>query len=285
MTTCTELLSFFEIMDLNYKNHSSEYPMITCTEIKCFKDRMTDLSNNVIDSDTIYDPIMEPLVQSSLANFLYIKKYSSNTKLPYLKEFHPNYVRYQFMDQLIENKTSVTLGFLKLYEFNPGTSSMDICKLKIKVDSLLVNPILKILVNSYILKLQVGSDQIDRILDFVQTKKKPTKGIGLLYFLLMDLYLEHLDLFIYETLNAFNLKNCFWSRCMNSAVLGFTDKKTVLKFNEILQLPFVFTAWGLTAKVRSCNRGGKVLRPWRGKLYISTEGVLQWERPESIIEI
>ncbi|KAF5177853.1 hypothetical protein FRX31_032561 [Thalictrum thalictroides] len=198
---------------------------------------MTDLSNNVIKSETIYDPIMEPLVQSSLANFLYLKRMSTDNKLPDIKEFHPNYVRYQFLDHLMDNKASVTLGSLKLFEFQPGTSSMDISKLMVKVDSLLVNPILKNLVTSYIMKLQVGGDQIDRILG-----------------------------------------------SLNSAVLGFTDKKTVLKLNEILQLPIVLTAWGLTAKVRSCNRGGKILRPWHGKLYISTEGLLKWERPESIID-
>lgn len=100
----------------------------------------------------------------------------------------------------------------------------------------------------------------------------------------MDLYLEHLDYFIYETINKSGL-NCFWSRCLNTAILGFTDKKTVFKLNDILQLHIVLPAWGLTAKVRSGTRGGRVLRPWQGKLYINTEGHLQWERPESIIEM
>lgn len=152
------------------------------------------------------------------------------------------------------------------------------------VDALLQNQIIKRLVDSFVNKLQVDGDQVDRILGFVQTKRKPTKGIGLLYFWLMDLYLEHLDYFIYETINKSGL-NCFWSRCLNTAILGFTDKKTVFKLNDILQLHIVLPAWGLTAKVRSGTRGGRVLRPWQGKLYINTEGHLQWERPESIIEM
>lgn len=77
---------------------------------------------------------------------------------------------------------------------------MDRENLMLKVNILLETPILQILVESFIQKLQVDGNQLDRILGFVQTKRKPTRGIGLLYFILIDLYLEHLDSFICESL-------------------------------------------------------------------------------------
>lgn len=110
----------------------------------------SNVSNNGIGSDMLYDPIMEPLIQSSLAHFLYMKKNNMDMdikdKIPDLKTFHPNYIRFQFMDNLIANKASVTLGSFKLYEFTPGTSSMDRGKLMLKVDALLQNQIIRMCV-------------------------------------------------------------------------------------------------------------------------------------------
>jgi hypothetical protein len=73
-------------------------------------------------------------------------------------------------------------------------------------------------------------------------------------------------------------------RCPLSVSPDFT-KSIRRKLNQILQLDCALPAWGLTAKVRTGTRGGRVLRPWRGKLYINIEGHLQWERPESRIDM
>lgn len=201
MSTCPmdELVLFFAFLEHNYKLNSSEYPLISSVDINCFKDRITSFSNNGIGGigcDMLYDPLMEPLVQSSLAHFLYMKKnridfkeYENGDKLPDLMAFHPNYIRFAFMDNLIANKASVTLGSFKLYDFSPCTAVMNRDKLMLKVNELLQNPILEALVYSFVNKLQVDGDPLDRILGFVQTKTKPTRGIGLLYFILMDLYL------------------------------------------------------------------------------------------------
>jgi len=102
----------------------------------------------------------------------------------------------------------------------------------------------------------------------------------------MDLYLDHFDSFIFEALNKSELGlNTFWSRTLNTVIIGFTDKKTALRFSEVVQLNNILPAWGLTAKVLSASRNGRVLRPWSGKLYINSEGMLQWKRPESILEM
>lgn len=286
-----ELSFFFACLEHNYQLNPSSYPFLSSIDIKNFQDRMTSFSNNGIGGDVLYHPIMEPLVQSSLAHFLYMKKnsidfkgYSNGEILPDRMPFHPNYILFRFMDNLIENKASVTLGSFKFYDFSPSTTHMDREKLVLKVNELLEDPILKELVCSFFKKLQVNGDTLDRILGFVQTKTKPTRGIGLLYFVLMDLYLEHIDYFLYEVIKKSGL-NCFWCRCLMTAILCFTDKKTVPKLNKILKLDGVLPAWGLTAKVRTGTRGGRILRPWRGKLYINMEGHLQWERPESIINM
>ncbi|WOL04761.1 hypothetical protein Cni_G13483 [Canna indica] len=154
-------------------------------DIKCFKDRMTSFSKDGIAGDMLYDPIMEPLVQSSLAHFLYIQKNridfkenENGDKLPDLKAFHPNYIRFAFLDDLIANKASVTLGSFKLYEFSPSAAFMDREKLLQKVNELLQNPILEALVYSFVKKLQVDGDPLNRILGFVKTKAKPTRGTG-----------------------------------------------------------------------------------------------------------
>lgn len=142
-------------------------------------------------------------------NYIDFKGYENGDNLPDIMPFHPNYIRFRFMDSLIANKASVTLGSSKLYDFSPSTTFMSRDKLTLKVNELLQNLIIKELVYSFLKKLQVGGD---RILGFIQTKTKPTRGIGLLYFILMDLYLEHVDYFIYESINKSGL-SCFWGRC------------------------------------------------------------------------
>lgn len=274
---------FYDLIDRNYQRNYSEYPMISSNDLKCFKDRLTDLSNQSIineDADKLYDPILDSLVRSSLADLLYIKKNRIDFKD--FVEFHPNYIRFQFMDDLIVSKSSVTLGSFKLLEFSPSAASMDCGILIQKVDDLLQNPIIKIIINSFVRKLQVEGDQLERLIGFVKTKRKPTRGLGLLYFVLMDMYLESIDKLIHNMINKSGL-NFFWCRSIDTAILGFTDGKTLKKFNEILQLHIALPTWGLTARVRSGTRGGKVLRPFNGKLYINNEGILQWKRPDSII--
>lgn len=75
-----ELSLFFACLEHNYQLNPSEYPLISSIDINNFKYRMTYFSNNGIEGDVLYDPIMEPLVQSSLAHFLYMKKNSIDIK-------------------------------------------------------------------------------------------------------------------------------------------------------------------------------------------------------------
>lgn len=172
---------FFVVLEHNYKLNSSSYPMISSVDMNCFKDRMTSFSNNGIGDighEMLYDPIMEPLVQSSLAHLLYMKKnsiplkeYETGDKLPDLSVFHPNYIRFYFMDNLISNKASVTLGSFKHYFFSPSTACMNWDKLLQKVNELLQNPVLESLVHSFFVKeLQVDGDPLNRTFGLVKTQ-------------------------------------------------------------------------------------------------------------------
>ena len=95
---------------------------------------------------------------------------------------------------------------------------------------------IRALVESFVLKLQLDKDSnpLDRILGVVQTKRKPTRGLGLLYFILMDFYLENIDHIINETIKKSGL-NCFWGRCLNSAILGFSDDKKKVQYHEAVK--------------------------------------------------
>lgn len=90
---------------------------------------MTDISKNAFGleaTDLLYDPVMEPLVQSSLAHFLFFQKHGieiptdeNGVIVPNHNLFHPNSVRFEFLDDLIANNASVTLHSFKLLEFYP----------------------------------------------------------------------------------------------------------------------------------------------------------------------
>lgn len=74
-------------------------------------------------------------------------------------------------------------------------------------------------------------------------------------------------------------------KCLNIAIVGFSNKKAIPHFNKVFKQPIVLPAWGLAVKESSGTRDGKVLRPWRGRLFVDAEGNLRWDRPESIIEL
>ena len=77
MTTCpmSELALFLACLEHNFQLNSSEYPLISSIDINNFQDLITSFSNNGIGGgigcDMLYDPIMEPLVQSWRTSFTF----------------------------------------------------------------------------------------------------------------------------------------------------------------------------------------------------------------------
>lgn len=78
-------------LDHNFRLNYREYPTMSHSDVNNFKDRILSISNNEegIECDRLYDPIVDPLVQSSLAHFLYMKKnqldlneYSNGDNIP-----------------------------------------------------------------------------------------------------------------------------------------------------------------------------------------------------------
>jgi hypothetical protein len=84
---------------------------------------------------------------------------------------------------------------------------------------LLQNPVIKRIVAIFITQLKKDGQTYDQILGF-KLAKRADKGIGLLYFILMELYLQPLESIIFEYQEEHQLK-FLWSRCMNVAFMGF----------------------------------------------------------------
>ncbi|KAE9584338.1 hypothetical protein Lalb_Chr00c21g0405601 (mitochondrion) [Lupinus albus] len=268
-----------------YMAENPPFPLISDFDVGVFMDRMESMGYNECDvpDNQLYDPIMEPLIRSALAHLLYIEKKSLEGP-NHSKAFHPNLFKLNFMEYLIASKGTVTFCAFRIFEFKPCSASMDKSKLILKVEALIPNPTIRRLLAIFInnLKIDKEEDPIDKIVGSVQSKKKAAKGRDYLYYILMDLYLEEFDPFIIDVLLKSDLK-CIWERCLDTAFLGFSDEKRPYNLKDILQLQALLPAWGLTANVRSCIKGGRVIRPWNGKLYLNCEGRLQWVRPESTI--
>lgn len=138
------------------------------------------------------------------------------------------------------------------------------------------DPLIIDLVFSFVNKLIVNESTL--------VKKKGTNRLGLLYFVFMDLYLEELDPLIQGEIYNSGL-NSYWYRCLNTAIIGFYDLKRDKKLIDLMKFDILLPEWGLTAKIRTGKRGGRILRPWHGRLFINKAGHLQWERPESVIQL
>ena len=65
---------------------------------------------------------------------------------------------------------------------------------------------------------------------------------------------------------------------------GFREQERYTT-NKVFKQPVLLPGWGLSVKESSGSRDGRVLRPWRGKLYIDIEGHIRWEGPETIVDL
>lgn len=113
--------------------------------------------------------------------------------------------RFHFMEKLVAERSSISLGCFKLYEFSPSASCMGKKKLMFQIEEK-NHPILKKVGASIIGKQQAEGDPHERLFGFIQKKRSPTRGIGLLYFILMDIYLVLLDEIIYSAIREYELQ-------------------------------------------------------------------------------
>ena len=65
--------------------------------------------------------------------------------------------------------------------------------------------------------------------------------------------------------------------------IGYPSKKDALNTLKNIDLDTILPAWGLFSKVHTASKGGKVHRPWKGKLSINSDGLLKWVRPKSLV--
>lgn len=97
----TEMTLFISLIEEVYRDKSGEFSLISSVDVGGLVERINYLSDNEIDSvdNMLFDPIMDPLLQTTMAHFLYHKK-----EWNFIAAYHPNYLRFQFMDDLVSNK-------------------------------------------------------------------------------------------------------------------------------------------------------------------------------------
>lgn len=164
-----------------------------------------------------------PLILTTLAYFIYYKKYGINIEEWGDKPFNPNYIRFEFLDVLVRKYRSVKYTTFKLYEFLPSTGFLSKSKLMTEIEKLIDSPLIKAFVESFLNKSNVNNEdfpKMEKVVDFVQTKTR-TRGMRLWYFILIDLYLDHtcMDSFVQDMIIQSKNK-CFWDRSLNVAVVG-----------------------------------------------------------------
>lgn len=87
---------FVDCLERNFQFHPNEFPLISNLEIRNFIERIHSLSKEGANLSS-YDKIMDPLIISSLAHFLYLKIHSidlnaNSDRMP----FHSNYIPFHF---------------------------------------------------------------------------------------------------------------------------------------------------------------------------------------------
>lgn len=128
-----ELDLFLIYVDLCFVEYAAEeFPMLSKKDLELWADRMRG-ENNINTSDMLSGGF-EALIQSAMAHFLYhLKYYRNEDKTPELISFHPNYIRFNFMDELVESKQTLSMGAFTTYELSPGTSPIDINILMLQI--------------------------------------------------------------------------------------------------------------------------------------------------------
>lgn len=137
---------------------------------------------------------------------------------------------------------------MKLYEFSLSSVYLDPAIFQDRVLQFIKHPLLRAHILYYMRILQPlpeGFIGTERIIGAMETK--PLKKIGILYLMLMNLYLGHVDEYILDCLRKYELP-CFWYRTFTTGLLFYIDKSTV-KANRCLALDAHLPKWGLSVKV------------------------------------
>ena len=87
---------FFIFLDQNYKLNPNEYSLLKVKDLSNLKNRLLYLCDMNCDLDalSIYDPIVDSLVQSTLAHFLYAKKENLEIDPDYSRDSETHFFLY-----------------------------------------------------------------------------------------------------------------------------------------------------------------------------------------------
>lgn len=235
------------------------------------------------DMRIAYPIEMLPLLKTALAHLIYIQK--ANIDVNDFKEFNPNVERINHFSQVVESVRDLSFQSFQFVSFCPGNSPMTNGLIKIPLFKMITSKVLRDLLLLFINELapvDVGINEM--IFSRSSHKKDPTRGLGVLYFVLLDVYLDSVDAYFSSEVREKGVK-FEWARSLNVCIFGFLDSKESRRFKKEFPLSELLPAWGLSAKVRTGTRGGRVLRPFNGKLFLSNDGKLNWIRPECVVDV
>lgn len=287
-----EMNLFLDVLNLNYRhNRGLYYQEITPDDVEQIRKVLLPLSNSIQDVIPELDPLVEPLISASMAHFLNILingLHEGEWKVPedYGKwNYNPNSALYDHLDRVANKKESSYLGAIHLFEFAFSSATLDRDKMIRNMNYWIESPVLSALLSSFVGKLQIDGTTNERIKSFVKTRRSGrTRGLGLLYFIALERYLTVVDKYVTDSLAEHQIQG-WWDRCLSTGVFGFRNRKAALKAHQLIALDKVLPAWGLSAKVSKTSKGGRVLRPYRGKLLIEAEGKLNWQHPKDVVDL
>lgn len=289
----TEL--FTDLVVFLHKEQKREFPLISHNDVARFVDKVKESLKGAVllkfdegdggcyEESLEFDHILDPLLKIATAHFLYHK--AENLREIDINLLNPNTLRFNFIDNLVRDKEDVEMGYFQLIELSPSASTMikDMCITQI--DEMLSESYIRGVIKYYVNKMHMDADPLKRINSVINDRRKsPFKGMGYLYFALMNLFLKHIDKIFEEYIETHAI-NCVRDRCLNTMFIGFPTENEAIRSLRKFNYSFFFPAWGLIGKIRSASKGGRVLRPWKGKLSLSHEGKLLWSRPETLLEM
>lgn len=111
------------------------------------------------------------------------------------------------------------MGALHLFEFSFSSSTLDLEKLISNIVKWVEAPVLKGMLTSFVGNLQIEGSTRERIQSFVKTRRRGlTRGLGLLYFLVLEEYLSVVDKYVLDALAEHQIKG-WWDRSFSTGVL------------------------------------------------------------------
>jgi hypothetical protein len=96
-----EMEVFLSMVELLHKEHEKDFASISSDDVQKLISWINEYSVGIVNEEQEYesfDPIMNPLVQTAMANLVYMK----HKEVPNINAFKPNQLRYEWIESLVK---------------------------------------------------------------------------------------------------------------------------------------------------------------------------------------